>query len=313
MTGYFVAAHPYGNDSGAKALRIAAGIATVGRSAILRETLMEVRNPSRTSDRLVICATQASDVEGTKPEAPHETMVLTSPGLPRQRNKIPEMAQDCDILLFIDEDFLLAPNYLAETIVAFEEKPEMDVATGTVLADGITGTGLTAAEGRRILEADARLPPSKRTPRPAFSGYGCNMAIRTSVAFREGIRVDERLPLYTWQKDVDFTRQLGRFGKLGWLPAARGVHLGTKLGRGSGRRLGYSQVANPFYPTRKPNQGVYPAPYAARRIFGNFGANLLRAVWQEPHVDRRGRLRGNLLALGDLMRGKTAPECALDL
>jgi hypothetical protein len=40
----------------------------------------------------------------------------------------------------------------------------------------------------------------------------------------------------------------------------------------------------------------------------NLGANLLHAPRPEPFIDRRGRLRGNLLALGDLLRGRCDPR-----
>ena len=40
-------------------------------------------------------------------------------------------------------------------------------------------------------------------------------------------------------------------GKVVKIDAAFGVHLGTKLGRNSGLRLGYSQIANPLYLARK--------------------------------------------------------------
>jgi hypothetical protein len=41
--------------------------------------------------------------------------------------------------------------------------------------------------------------------------------------------------------------------------------------------------------------------------------NLVRSVWPEPYIDRRGRLRGNILALRDLVRGGMIPERILEL
>jgi GT2 family glycosyltransferase len=61
------------------------------------------------------------------------------------------------------------------------------------------------------------------------------------------VMFDERLPLYGWQEDVDLSRRLAAFGTVVKVPAARGVHLSVKLGRNSGVRLGYSQIANPLY------------------------------------------------------------------
>jgi hypothetical protein len=41
--------------------------------------------------------------------------------------------------------------------------------------------------------------------------------------------------------------------------------------------------------------------------------NAARAAWPEPHVDRAGRLRGNLLAVWDLLRGRASPGRILEL
>ncbi|WP_211850244.1 glycosyltransferase family 2 protein [Plastoroseomonas hellenica] len=294
-------------------LRLAIGIATIGRAAILAETIAEVRRQTRRPDRLVLCGTRPEDVAGIVLEGPNEMVVMAAAGLPRQRNRILDATADCDVVLFLDDDFLMRPDYLAETERMFATLPGLVVSTGTVLADGIGGPGLSPAEGRAILAADQRNPSPVGANEPTFCGYGCNMAVQAAVARRHGIRVDERLPLYAWQEDVDFTRRLAAHGAVLRLAGARGVHLGTKLGRGSGLRLGYSQVANPLYLARKTAGGAYPFSYARTRILRNLSANLLRATWPEPHVDRRGRLRGNLLALLDLLRGRMAPERVLEL
>lgn len=299
-------------DSAPPPLRLAIGIATIGRAAILAETIAEVRRQTRRPDRLVLCGTRPEDVAGIVLEGPDETVVMAEAGLPRQRNRILDATTDCDVVLFLDDDFLMQPDYLAETERMFATLPELVVSTGTVLADGIGGPGLSPTEGRAILAADQRNSPSGAAE-PTFCGYGCNMAVHAAIARRHGIRVDERLPLYAWQEDVDFTRRLAAHGAVLRLPGARGVHLGTKLGRGSGLRLGYSQVANPLYLARKTAGGAYPFSYARTRILRNLSANLLRATWPEPHVDRRGRLRGNLLALLDLLRGRMVPERVLEL
>ena len=46
----------------------------------------------------------------------------------------------------------------------------------------------------------------------------------------------------------------------------------------------------------------------------NVGANLVGACRNdEPFVDRRGRLRGNLRGIADLLAGRSSPERILDL
>ncbi len=289
------------------------GIATAGRAAVLRETIAELAAQTRQPDRLLVCATAPSDVADIAAAQARPDILFAAAGLPRQRNALLDAAADCDVLLFLDDDFLPAPGYLAAIEAAFLADPMLVVATGTLIADGIGGPGLDPDAARALVRADLARPAGPVPPVPAFAGYGCNMAIRVAPAMAHGLRVDERLPLYAWQEDVDFTRRLGAFGRVCRLPGARGVHLGTKRGRGSGVRLGYSQVANPLYLARKTGGGAYPYRYAALRIARNLAANLAHAPRPQAHVDRRGRLRGNLIALWDAARGRLTPERVLEL
>ena len=298
------------NDS--VTLNIAVGIPTVGRASVLRETLIELARQNRRADSVIVCGARPADVEGAAEAYPGTLVLLSEPGLPRQRNAVIEAAVDADIIVFFDDDFLPDPNYLAAIEHHMMHDPQIVVATGLVLADGIGGPGLAPDDGRSVLARHVA-PTEARSPavRPAFSGYGCNMAVRLAPMRAQGLRFDERLPLYGWQEDVDLSRRLAEFGQVVRIDAACGVHLGVKSGRGSGLRLGYSQVANPLYISGK--RSGYPFRRAVTHIARNLAMNLTRATWPEPYVDRRGRLRGNLLALFDLAAGRMAPERILDL
>ena len=94
------------------------------------------------------------------------------------------------------------------------------------------------------------------------------------------------------------------------LHGLRGVHLGVKRGRVSGVRFGYSQIVNPLYLVRK---GTGTGRWAANLIARNVLANAALSLRPEPHVDRRGRLKGNLIAAGHLIRGRCDPELMLRL
>lgn len=288
-------------------LRIAIGIATRGRAPILAEVLAELRNQRRAPDRIIVCHVTPEDIAGIT--APAVEFLTAPAGLPRQRNAILDAASDCDIVLFLDDDFLPAPDYLAVTEAVFETRPDAVVTDGTVIADGAKGPGLTVAEGRAILAAD-RYAGDPLACRPHFNGYGCNMAVRMAAVCAHGIRVDEALPLYAWYEDIDFTRRLGAHGAILRLESARGVHLGVKSGRVPGRRLGYSQVVNPVYLARK---GSFPWSHALPSALRHCAMNAARAIWPEPHVDRLGRFRGNMLALWDLLRGRASPGRILEL
>ncbi len=293
-------------------LNIAVGIPTVGRAHILRETLIEIARQSRRPDSIIVCGATAGDVAGAAEAYPEVRVMLTEPGLPRQRNAIIGAAAGADVLVFFDDDFFPDPGYLATIEQHMGRDPGIVVATGLVVADGIGGPGLTPAEGRTILSRHlAFIDVQSQAVRPTFSGYGCNMAVRLAPMRAHGLRFDERLPLYAWQEDVDLSRHLAEFGEVVQIPAARGVHLGVKSGRGSGVRLGYSQVANPIYLCGK--RRGYPFRRAITHVAKNMAMNIARAFRPEPFVDRRGRLRGNLLALRDLAFGRMIPERILDL
>ncbi|WP_114374835.1 glycosyltransferase family 2 protein [Elioraea thermophila] len=289
-------------------MRLAIGIATRGRPAILAETIAELARQTRRADELLICHVGPEDVGELPQRRPDIRFLRTSPGLPRQRNAILE-ATEADILLFLDDDFFPAPAYFAVLERVFSAHPDCVVATGTVIADGAKGPGITPEEARAILAAD-RPPDDPLAVALHFNGYGCNMAVRMEVVRRTGIRVDERLPLYAWYEDIDFTRALGRYGTILRLAGARGVHLGVKQARTPGLRLGYSQVVNPIYLARK---GTFPWRHAIPSAARHLAINAARSLFPEPHVDRFGRLRGNLLALLDLARGRVEPERALAL
>jgi GT2 family glycosyltransferase len=287
--------------------KIAVGIPTIGRASTLCETLREIGLQTRQADSVIVCGSKPGDVEGAREASPDVRVLLTEPGLPRQRNAV-IAAADADIIVFFDDDFLPDPGYLAAIEQHMAADPRIVVATGLVLADGIGGPGLTPDRGRAIL---ARQTPRANGLIPTFSGYGCNMAVRLAPMREHGVRFDERLPLYGWQEDVDLSRRLAAYGSVMQIEAARGVHLGVKLGRSSGVRLGYSQVANPLYLSAK--RSGYPFRRAISHIVRNMAMNVARSTWPETYIDRRGRLLGNVLALRDLVTGRMIPERVLDL
>lgn len=287
-------------------VRLAVGIATIGRSALLAAVIEQLALQTRPPDRVVLCAPSPADLAGIP--ADRAEAIIGPRGLTRQRNAILDHVGDCDLLQFFDDDFIPEATYLAAVERALDAEPDVVMITGHVVADGIIGPGLGIDEARRKL---ASVPaPEKYRLEPVENGYGCNMAVRLSAVRTAYCRFDERLPLYGWLEDVDFSRQLARQGRIVKLDAARGVHLGIKQGRQSGVRLGYSQIANPIYLSRK---GTCPWPRALRQMSRNFAMNLVRSLNPEPYVDRAGRVVGNFRAMRDLLAGRLDPERILEL
>ncbi len=287
--------------------KLGVGIATRGRAHSLAACLDNLGRQLRAPDRILICGTDPSDVAGIS-ESPGLTLIQAAPGLTQQRNKLLATAADLDILVFFDDDFLPAPAYLQAIETCMADNPDLAGAGGSLIADDTRGPGLSVQDGLARIAADAS--PMHGGWRPAAHLYGCNMALRLSVVRAHDLWFDERLPLYAWSEDIDFSHRLARHGALATVPGARGVHLGVKSGRSPGRRLGYSQVANPVYLFRK---GSYSLRRAGGSVGRNLAMNVARAAWPEPYVDRRGRLAGNLLALRDWYAGRMAPERVLEL
>ncbi len=131
------------------------------------------------------------------------------------------------------------------------------------------------------------------------------MAVRMSTVHICRLRFDEGLPFYGWLEDVDFSRSVSRFGRVVSSKDLVGVHLGTKTGRMSGLRLGYSQIANPIYLVGKHTMSWR---HALIQMSRNLLSNLLKAPNPEPWVDRQGRLKGNFLAIRDYLSGRLSPQ-----
>jgi len=291
--------------------RLVVAIPTTGRAAIVVETIRGFARQTRMPDLMILSVTGPEDADLTGLEKlPFPIrIVTTSKGATRQRNRALEELETDDILTFLDDDFLMAPDYLQRVERIFATHPEVAMATGTVLADGIAGRGFSHAEGNALLaELDNGARPE--TFETAYNGYGCNMSMRVGPVFENSLRFDEDLPLYSWLEDLDFSRQLARFGRIVKAAELRGVHLGTKTGRTTGVRVGYSQVSNPVYLVGKGTMQAWRAQWIMWR---NIASNLLKSVRPEPWIDRRGRLKGNLLAARDILLGRLAPGRILDI
>jgi GT2 family glycosyltransferase len=292
-------------------LNIAVGIATSGRRKILSRTLDLISQQTRLPDSLVVCPAVPEDMDPESIERfPFSTAVrLGRRGLTAQRNVILSVAGDADIIVFFDDDFFPQADYLAELEKIFVLNTDVVAVTGRPMRDGANGPGLSAEDALAMIFADVRKPTNPAISK-TYGTYGCNMAFRMSPIRQHGLLFDEDLPLYGWQEDIDFSRRLSPFGRIIESNSLCGVHLGAKGGRTSGVRVGYSQIANPIYLIRK---GTVSIAFGWSLMWRNVLANLVKSFSSEPWVDRRGRLRGNCLALIDLVLGRISPQRILHL
>lgn len=286
-------------------------IATAARRALLAKAVAHLEHQLRPPDEVIISAPDESHVGAIGPHSFPVNCVFGKSGLTAQRNIALDHALGrADIITFFDDDFLPANDYLKLLEGAFEAHRGWAVIRGHAVIDGANGPGLTFEDGLAALRAiEASRPNSQQeVVREEVGGYGCNMSVRAEHVGSQ--RFDERLVLYGWQEDIDFTSQLRSCGEVVSLSTLLGVHLGAKSGRVSGLRFGYSQLVNPVYLMKK---GTMPAAFALELMARNFFANLGKSFWSERHIDRRGRLKGNILAACHIVLGRIEPERVLKL
>ncbi|MBV7266304.1 glycosyltransferase family 2 protein [Erythrobacter ani] len=291
-------------------MQITVIVATLGRRKEADDLVQDLANQTRRPDRSIFAVTTEADAPDRHPEIDNETLICATKGLCAQRNAgIAQAIDSSDVIVFFDDDFVPHPTYLARLEAAFAKSEDVVGITGLVVADGVCGPGLSRQQAVTAIDAHAASFPTG-IPRETevFGLYGCNMAMRTSALKTK--RFDERLPLYGWLEDLDLTNRLLEEGRLIKLDRLIGAHRGVKAGRVSGIRLGYSQIANASYLLAKGTT-------TRSQLFGHLVKypmiNAVRSLKPEPFVDRRGRLRGNLIGLVDLARGKSKPERILEL
>jgi GT2 family glycosyltransferase len=290
-------------------LSVAVVVASLGRpqniAALLDCLVAQIRLPAQ-----VILSMETSN--DAPPDANYPfalEKIYGHRGSAVQRNRgLDLLNPDIDVVVFYDDDFVPSRFALAGMAQFFQDHPKLSGAHGLVLKDGIKGPGIAPETARGIVDAaDAQgVPPPGRILKAETGLYGCNMAYRVS-AIRD-LRFDENLPLYAWYEDLDFGARVP--GPMAYTDAFRGVHCGEKTGRErNGRRLGYSQIANPVYMLQK---GTLGRKMVVRSILRNVVANHVRMFFPEPWVDRRGRVIGNWRALGDTLRGRMQPDRILE-
>lgn len=285
-------------------LLLAVGIASAGRPEILARIVAELKNQDRRPDAIVLSVPSESDVGNLAAEFPDVQVIVGARGLTFQRNAILRRLDGYDAVVFFDDDFVPCADYLAQVEKILVDRPDVVMTTGRVIKDGIIGPGLSFEAAKELIAAAGPAPePASLTP--VYNGYGCNMSVRLDPVRQHGLAFDEVLGCYAWLEDVDFSRQLAAHGLIYRASDTRGVHLGIKFGRQSGLRFGYSQVANPLYLVRK---GTCTWRKALHQMSRNVAINVAKCLWPEPYIDRKGRLRGNLVAVFDLVRGRLMPS-----
>jgi glycosyltransferase involved in cell wall biosynthesis len=287
-------------------------VATRGRPDIVDALVRDLRKQSKPPAHVFIIGTKTADIAALDQSQENLTVRIGRPGSTFQRNDGLSLAgSKFSYIVFFDDDFVPSRFWIERMEAIFESRPDVAGMTGIILADGTRTAGIGLDAAQSMVSRHDAIALRNRVLHDHFaygSNVGCNMAYRYSVI--HDIAFDERLPLYAWHEDSDFRGQVEQRGLFVLADDLWGVHLGHKQGRSSGLALGYSQIANAVYLARK---GTVPARFLTAIAGKNVLINALTSVRPEPVVDRRGRLRGNMIALADLVRGRLQPERILEL
>src|SRR4051794_35290545 len=102
-------------------MKISVVIATIGRPELVPVMLGALGRQTRAPDLVVISAVKEGDVKLV--DTPFETAVLFGPkGLTRQRNRALDLAESrSDIIIFFDDDFIPADDWIEEVEAIFED------------------------------------------------------------------------------------------------------------------------------------------------------------------------------------------------
>ena len=287
-------------------MKIAIIIASLGRPRQIESFLSRIILQSRLPDRIIISVESSDDLPQDLGES--ITIVKGPRGASAQRNRGLMCALDSDVVVFVDDDFVLSRNFLRGIEEIFSTNQDVVGATGHVIADGVTRGGINIDHAISIVDKFDEIANQENKLQDVRHVYGCNMAFRTNRIL--SLRFDEMLPLYSWQEDVDIGARACAFGRVVKTNAFSGVHQGVAGGRTSGVKFGYSQVVNPIYLLKKGTMGL---GHAIRIVSKNVLYNIVRSFFPESHIDRFGRLKGNCIGLVDLARGRGDPRRILEL
>jgi GT2 family glycosyltransferase len=289
-------------------MKVAVIICSVGRPAILHDTVCSIRRQHLVPRQIIIVSPSLDHVLSDTRALPGVLFVSSPLGSTIQRNRgLESVDPGTDLVAFLDDDMELCASYLCEMARLFRAYPELVIGCGTLLHDGGRSSLITRDQAKKLCLEEDESPTESGSPSyvPLDWAYGCNMMARWASVGE--VRFDERLPLYAWLEDSDygFRCTIGKHGPVTCL-SAKGVHLGWRGGRTSGVRFGFSQIVNPLYLWRKAK--VFPLRHIIIQYWLRcLAGNILGTLTGDPKWDRPGGLRGNLLGFKHLLSGGCDP------
>lgn len=300
-------------------MKVTVIICTKDRPESLRRTLQSLLSGIRLPEEILLVDDGALDpqlVAGwlQAPGVATKYFHKQTPGLTASRN-LGVAHADGDILVFLDDDVILEPGYLAAILDVFSSDPHLEVG-------GVTGALKYAYQPGVRLFLRLFLMDGSQPGKLLPSGFGvlvrqgeiqeiipvdwlsgCNMAYRRQVF--EYYRFDQRLGAYGWGEDRDFSVRVGQRFKLVATPHARLVHLKDPNSRIPSHYLGFMET-NYLWRFFIHNMPHSVLNYLALgwSILGILLKNMLRFITGPQRRPVLAQIRGNIKGLWAVFRNQ---------
>ncbi|NJR50948.1 MAG: glycosyltransferase family 2 protein [Leptolyngbyaceae cyanobacterium CSU_1_3] len=219
-------------------------VPTYGREEPLQTTLLDILKQDYPHfEVIVVDQTQSHQpkiqacLDGLAQEGKIRLFKVNWASLPGARNYAVKQAKG-DVLLFLDDDVLLEPTFLAAHAKNYD-RPEVGGVAGRVF------DRMKLADFQPGLEIED-LPPEAMNPGIAWyhinlvhtvkpqrvlSARGCNMSFRREIFESHGILFDERFQGSAVREESDFCLRIRKTGLMIWYdPDAHLIHLGEETG-----------------------------------------------------------------------------------
>lgn len=292
-------------------MKITAIIASTGRPKVLEQTVRGLLDQRRAPDEIIVSCVASHDFNAESAALPRCRFLTGARGLCAQLNAALDQITPENGLIFIgDDDIELTRDYFEVVERTFMDEPDLAALGGGIISDGATvGREISRDEAKQIVSQYERQNPRRAAVSKKGSGesgvlYGCNITYRADLLLKE--KFDEKLPLYSLYFEADICRRMAKHGRVVGSDSAKIVHLAASSGRMPGLKMGYSQIVNPYYlwKEKKTVTGRELMQLVPKAIF----ANSFKGLLKRDNVDRLGRLRGNVIAIIDIILRRARPE-----
>jgi GT2 family glycosyltransferase len=280
-------------------------VCSANRPVMLHESVLSLVRQTAACDIIVSVPDDTHVLPETRKLA-GVIVVKGAHGLCAQRNAaLRHLRNEPSAVFFFDDDVEVDEEYVSHMLRAFDEEPDMGLGDGLKLGLEEAPGSLNRQTARELIRRRKANPASDAPIEEVRTGIGCKMCVRGTLLGK--VSFDERLVLYGYQEDFDFSLECKQYGRIVLNRRCLMVHIETEQGRMARKKRGYSEVVNPFYIWTKGR-----GPHFIRTFGGAIRRTLKNALRCHTAAGRR-QFAGNVIGWYRLASGEFDPEFILRL